>query len=439
MGWGAPFGSLWNTATDVAKSTASKAAQTASSAYDYTKKKVAQGYDYTKEKAVQGYEYSKEKAVQGYQYAKKKAVEYYDAKKNEFRDNLREDLDEAYDKVGAVGEGVRRTGNAIGNAAGWASGKAQEAYDGARALFGLKPAAAPVQPCPMPTMVPKVSTAKEDKSIDGWIMSPQGPGKECIAIPPGPGALAKARKLAKPDKCDCNGGRNSTQRPKDIVYVNGIDTKGETHCSTLNAIAAQTCARVVGVYNATEGFAADALQTSQDRRLVKFAGQNKAIPESDGRNPAVKTLSDTVFNEVMDGSNPEIWAHSQGAAVTSLGLYEANNTLALFSGSRENLSGLNVKTFGGASPNWVDGPQYEHFIHVDDFTPSSFGLGHNPVDGDKSAGKGAKMVRFAGDPGSDDPFEAVRPNKSWTPSPKARHGVEDTYLRMERQTNGGCN
>lgn len=36
-----------------------------------------------------------------------------------------------------------------------------------------------------------------------------------------------------------------------------------------------------------------------------------------------------------------------------------------------------MKRFGSAAPSWGDGPEYEHYIHVDDATPSLFGLGQD--------------------------------------------------------------
>lgn len=423
MGWGTPFSSLWDSATDTAKAAASAAAQSAASAYDYAKEKADAAYQATKQAAVATYNY-----VEG------KAVEAYNAAKDGARDAIRNIGDKAFDKIGQIGEGFRRAGNAIDSAVA----RAKAAFGKVKEMFGGKPAALPVQPCPESVTVAQKPDLAKDKAIDGWIMSPQGKGKPCVAIPPGPGALAKARSLAKHPQGGCENKRAPGQAPKEIIYVNGIKTPGNTHCDTLNDIAEQTCANVVGVYNATEGAASDALQTGQDRRLVKQAGSNKAIPESDGRNPAVKTLSNTVFNEVMSGKKPEIWAHSQGGAVTSLALYEANNTVAMFSGEREALAGVKVKSFGSAAPNWVDGPTYEHYVHVDDATPSLFGLGHSGDQDAKSAGKNAKVIRFSGDPEKPDEFKSVNPDKSWMPAFTANHDVKNTYLRMERQQNGGC-
>ena len=207
--------------------------------------------------------------------------------------------------------------------------------------------------------------------------------------------------------------------PRDIIYVNGINTDRAAHCFTLNAIAAQTCGRVVGVYNATEGMPKDALQTGQD-----------------GRNPAVDTMARQIGSALRAGEKPEIWAHSQGGAVASLALFEAKQDRMIATGNPNPLAGMKVKSFGSASPKWTDGPRYEHYVHVDDATPSTFGLGHSGAGDAKNAGAGARVIRFSGDP-TGDKF-TVPPRTGWAPTMTSNHGIEATYLKMEKQTNGGC-
>lgn len=271
-----------------------------------------------------------------------------------------------------------------------------------------------------------------NKEIDGWIMSPQGPNHNCVAVPPGANTLAtaKGRSVQAESPC-CQARRAAGANPRDIIYVNGISTDKQAHCRTLNLIAAQTCARVVGVYNATESKLADAAQTGQDRRLIKAAASRKCTP-------AVDTLARAVADEVEAGRPPEIWANSQGGAVTSLALYEANNDLGVLTGEREALKGVSVKSFGSAAPQWIDGPKYEHYIHVNDFTPTLFGLGHDGARDAASAGNGAKVIRFSGDPAKPGPFETSTIIKDFLPAPTSNHSIDDTYLRMEKQKNGGC-
>ena len=141
-------------------------------------------------------------------------------------------------------------------------------------------------------------------------MRPGGGGCELLAA----GATAdQARQDAAMSESACCQARRATgEPPRDIVYVNGINTNRAAHCMTLKAIAEQTCARVIGIYNATEGAAQDALQTGQDRRLIKAANEGKVPRTQDGRNPAVDALGRFITSEVRSGRKPEIWAHSQG-------------------------------------------------------------------------------------------------------------------------------
>ena len=182
----------------------------------------------------------------------------------------------------------------------------------------------------------------------------------------------------------------------------------------------------------------DGAQTGQDRRLVKAAGANKAVPTQDGRNPAVDTLARAVADEVESGSSPELWAHSQGGAVTSLALYEARNDLGVVTGSPDPLKGMKVKSFGSAAPQWANGPEYEHYVHMNDPVPTMLGLGHNPAGDGGAAGAGAKVVRFSGDVSSSAPFEMANPAKEWLPTNLDNHAVAKSYLKTEKQFNGGC-
>jgi len=265
-------------------------------------------------------------------------------------------------------------------------------------------------------------------------MAPQANGG-CACVPPAATAAKARDSAALSQSTCCRKKRAEGLAPRDILYVNGINTSREAHCTTLHAIAEQTCARVIGIYNATEGFSADSTQTGQDRLLIKAAAAGKGVAAHDGRNKAVDAVKKFVIDERLAGRTPEIWAHSQGGAVTSLALFGARNTLNVESAG---LSGIRVKSMGSAAPNWPDGPQYEHFVHVDDLTPTSFGLGHDSAEDAKRAGAGAKVTRFSGDPNAGQPFESANPVTNWGPDKTAYHGVEDTYLKMERQQNGGC-
>ncbi|TKD12172.1 hypothetical protein [Polyangium fumosum] len=245
---------------------------------------------------------------------------------------------------------------------------------------------------------------------------------------------------------DCCAKCTEGKPPRTIFYVNGINTTRTTHCETLKQLGDMTCATVVGVYNATEGFAKDAQQTSKDRRLIREAAAGKKDLTTDGRNPAVNTLSDLVVAERESGRPVEIFAHSQGGAVTSLALYDANNTLK--AGSPSPNAGLdeNVKvtSFGSAAPQWVSGPKYTHYVHVNDATPMVFGLGDNPQNHAKYAG-GGNVVTFSGERGQAADFETNGKNldKHWLPGMTEYHGIDDdlyfkAYQQQNRNTGDTC-
>jgi hypothetical protein len=99
-----------------------------------------------------------------------------------------------------------------------------------------------------------------------------------------------------------------------IIYTNGIQTDLAGQTASLQSIANTTGSRVVGVHNATDGFAADLRQCVQDK-LDK------------GRNPAVDTLANTIYNELKAGNPVHLMGHSQGGLVTSRALQHVQQRL----------------------------------------------------------------------------------------------------------------
>ncbi len=151
-----------------------------------------------------------------------------------------------------------------------------------------------------------------------------------------------------------------------LIFVNGIRTNVAGQSNSLQAIADNTGSRVVGIHNATEGFGADVLQSFGDKLDI-------------GNNPAVDTLADTVYGELLAGRDVHLMAHSQGALVTSRALSDVKNRLMLEDGmSRKDaealMNNIKVETFGGASRRYTDGPQYVHYVNRNDGVPQAFGL-----------------------------------------------------------------
>lgn len=319
---------------------------------------------------------------------------------------------------------------------------AASAFRAANTAFTKKPAADPVAPCPHDTS----NTAIADTDRDGWIVSPQGDKGPCKLSPPGDGAVAKAQEDAKPSENSCCGQKHAKGEvpPRDIVFVNGIQNTAGELCETLKAIAGTTCARVIGVYNATSGkglfgIVKDGLQTAKDRQLVSLASSGKPVRSKDGRNPAVDTLTKLIADGAEAGNPPELWSHSQGGAILALSLMQARNDLAIPPGKSHSLAGIKVKSFGSAAPIWPDGPDYEHDIHVDDPVATTVGLGHNGRNDGKAAGAGAQVTRFSGDPKSKSKYETISPNKAFIPYNFGKyHGMNDSYLKAVRERSNGC-
>ena len=171
-----------------------------------------------------------------------------------------------------------------------------------------------------------------------------------------------------------------------IVYVNGISTTKDGQFRSLRQIADRTGARVVGIHNATQGGVVDVIQSAGDTLDL-------------GRNPAVDTLADTVYEEITAGRTIHLMAHSQGALITSRALTDVYQRLRVEDGlSRREaerlLARVEVETFGGAAGSYPDGPRYVHYVNRRDPVAALFGLGPfaTPL---VHPGRGAVVRRFS--------------------------------------------
>ena len=392
MGWGDPIKDAWNDATTAAKDAANAVGRGAETAADWTAEKAVQSWDWTSEKAVQGWDWTKQFAV----------------------DRSREALNYLADGVARAGGALNTGWNDLKKAIDRTSERLIGAYNAIADIFGWDP---------IDGISESSSCACESKTDGAFVKD------GCVATASADEAKAEPVRPDAGNTC-CHGKAGG----RTIYYVNGISTDLKTHCETLKSIANSTCADVVGIFNATDGFAADTLQTFGDRRLIEQAADGKDLA-LDGRNPAVDTVSDMVYGEVLAGRQPpEIWAHSQGGAVTSLGLYSANNRLEA-AGVFGGLDGMKVKSFGAAAPKWVQGPDYEHYVHINDGTPLFYGLGDNPANDAGTAG-GGTVIRFGGKKGQ---FFRDGPGfKRTLPAPVANHQIDGVYVPMQEQVNGGC-
>jgi len=446
MGIGDTFAAAWNSATSAAKSAASAVADGATWAggkvvdgAKWAGEKVVDGAKWTGEKVVDGAKWTGEKVVEGAKWTGEKVVEGAQWAGGVAKEGTRR-------AIRGVTDGIY-TGLGEGAQLGTDTGKAVKGvYDKAKDLFTDKP---PAQPC--------INCSGKDKDHDGVLVgykdgkcvpmtekgekvTPQdiqnaknagyNPSKNPAFDAERPDEKSRNTSQATKDCCaKCTAGKP----PRTIFYVNGINTDRTTHCETLKQIGDMTCATVVGVYNATEGMPKDALQTGQDRALIDAAAGGRKGLAHDGRNPAVDTMSDLIVQETRAGRPPEIMAHSQGGAVTSLALYDANNTLKAGPPGTPGLEGTKVTSFGAAAPSWVQGPEYTHYVHVNDFTPINFGIGDHSSAFESGGGN---VVTFSGEPGG--PFNTKDPDKHIFAHPTKYHGIDDQlYLKMYDQQNKG--
>jgi hypothetical protein len=228
-----------------------------------------------------------------------------------------------------------------------------------------------------------------------------------------------------------------THVDRTIVYLNGMRVTPDIECETLRGIQASTGAAAIGVYNATDSVGGDLIESQSEREMIDQhlsilkGGGWIPIPPPPSTDKPVKTLVRIILGEVLSGRPPEIWAHSQGAAIASLALVEAKDLLAK---KGKTLSGVRVTSFAGAAPRWPDGPVYEHYIHTRDAVPRYSGLGRLGWMDRFTAGANAKVVRFAGSAGK---FTAP---DGGMPSLTGNHDILAVYLprwKRDHRDQGG--
>jgi PAAR motif len=257
----------------------------------------------------------------------------------------------------------------------------------------------------------------------------------------------------------CQAMRNAGKAPTKIVYVNGIKTDRAAQCVTLQKIADQTCAPVLGVHNSTNGTIADLWQSRKDRNLIDRAQMGKSFATHDGRNPAVDSMTDVITNSVRSNDPTTFYAHSQGGDILSLASYQSNLDLVQ-AGYAQGVGGVNVVTMASAGQSYPSALSGQHFINIQDFVPISLGLGKDPATDAANTGPNQQVIRFVGEPGAADPtflsdqqmstmlhtqvigesdrnfirYEDRTPSTSMTKF----HDVDTTYLNAVKKEDGGC-
>jgi hypothetical protein len=173
-----------------------------------------------------------------------------------------------------------------------------------------------------------------------------------------------------------------------VIYVNGINTEKSGQANSMQAIANRTGSSVIGIHNSTEGMLKDLAQSLGDKADL-------------GNNPAVNAVANAVYNEIKAGRQVHLMGHSQGGLILSRALTDVKNRLMIEGGmsrsqAESTLKNVKVETFGAAAASYPDGPKYVHYVNRADPVPVLFGLGafKGLFNGDRSAGKDAKVVRF---------------------------------------------
>jgi len=261
----------------------------------------------------------------------------------------------------------------------------------------------------------------------------------------------------------CEEGNTGGDETRVIFFVNGIKVGWASHCDNLAQIADKTGAVVIGVYNGTEGMVKDVWQTAWDRFTVQVEntladwGVNKTVEIHN--NKAATTLMNAIVQRVRQGKHVEVWAHSQGGAVTALALHRALRTLnaeglyPVMKDGEEYPEAIKVVTFASAASQWPrglwpDGPIYTHYVHVRDATPNALGVGAwggFTTFGEKRSGGDAQMVFFDGEPQENpsvDPpqFIHIDPDDADVGfldlEPEKYHASNEVYFEMYEQVNG---
>lgn len=276
-----------------------------------------------------------------------------------------------------------------------------------------------------------------DCTDDGDFMIVNAEG-ECEGVPAGStpaetqAAITQAKSQTVASNSPCCQAKSPEQRNKTQYYTNGIGTDATSHCATLKKLSRVSCSKVVGIFNDTEGALKDAGRTADARQFLRDEMNGEDVRNYSGFSPSVTTIQKTMEIELLSGNEFNMIAHSEGGANTSLGTYRAAQALKV-SGDGGLVENANITSMGSAAPVWADGPNYNHYIHVNDTTPNLLGLG----DSNENAGKGATVHRFSGS--TADGFIDNPVKRPYAPtSPVRDHSITNSYLDYYNVKEDGC-
>lgn len=380
-----------------------------------------------RQSAIQVAEATRRRAAELAEAARVQAAKVLEVAETAARNALRSDLRARAGAVADAAASIGRAGRAIGRGVDTARTGVENMLARVGIEFGNEPIGGTTESCPN---CPPASR-------DGDFMIPNANGgcdpiEAQGTIQDTAAALEQARSSSVRSEGDCCKGKSAAERDRVVFYTNGIKTDSASHCATLKRLRDITCARVVGVLNDTEGPLTDALRTGDARGFLRQELKGTHSTRYEGFSPAVETLRRSAVQELLAGRGFEVFAHSEGGAITSLAMVDTRNTLAGL-GEAVRMGQVRVTSMGSAAQVWIDGPKHTHLIHVNDTTPNLLGL----ADSNRHAGSGARVLRFTGSKA--DGFQQEPLKRPFAPtSPVRDHSVDDTYLEFYNEVNGGC-
>ena len=410
------FAEKWDQATEAGKAAATAVYQGAEAAAKATK-----------DAAIAAAEATKDAAIATADAAKRAADAADTALRNTARTAEHAVVDAGSKGVAAANSGARWVGekiDAVKESAGNAKDSIVEGLEKLGFEFDDTPVADPVAEC-------------ADCANDGDFMILNAEGK-CETVPAGDtpaetqAAIAQAKSQTVPSNSPCCQAKSTEQRSKTQYYTNGIGTDETSHCATLKKLSRVSCSKVVGIFNDTEGALTDARRTADARQFLRDEMNGEEVRSYSGFSPSVSTIQKTMEIELLSGNEFDIIAHSEGGAITSLATHRAAQNLKV-SGDGGLVENASITSMGSAAPVWADGPNYNHYIHVNDTTPNVLGLG----DSDENSGQGATVHRFSGS--SADGFTDNPIKRPYAPtSPVRDHSINDSYLDYYNVKEDGC-
>lgn len=149
------------------------------------------------------------------------------------------------------------------------------------------------------------------------------------------------------------------------VFINGIAQNRGQMNGMMQQISNMTQTEVVGIYNATEGWMKDALQTVGDRLDL-------------GDNPAVVSLKNVMLEQIRDNEPLRVVGYSQGSVIASRAIQDVKDVLRGEGMSEVDVQAklrelIQVETFATGHSHYPDGPSYVHHMNrADPITLFSF-------------------------------------------------------------------